>query len=217
MYVVVVGGGQVGHSLAKLLISEGHEVVLVEKDPSRYAKLSEDLGESVILGDGAELETLMDMGANRADVLVAATGADQDNLVICQMAKILYYIPKTIARVNDSRNEEMFQTLGVDATVSSTRIIGSLIEEKIDSGMAIPLLALKGGDVEIFQTQLGTDSPILDKKISKLKLPPDCNIIAILRNNDIIVPRGDSTFHSGDTVIALTKKDGKEAFRKMFM
>lgn len=217
MYVVVVGGGQVGHSLAKLLLSEGHEVVLVEKDPARYAKLSEDLGESVILGDGAELETLMDMGANRADVLVAATGADQDNLVICQMAKILYYIPKTIARVNDSRNEEMFQTLGVDATVSSTRIIGSLIEEKIDSGMAIPLLALKGGDVEIFQTQLPTDSPILDKKISKLKLPPDCNIIAILRNNDIIVPRGDTIFQSGDTVIALTKKEGKAAFRKMFM
>lgn len=144
MYVIVVGGGQVGINLLKLLQAEGHEVLLVEKESGRYSQLVEELGESVILGDGTELGTLMDTGANRADVLVAATGADQDNLIICQMAKILYYIPKTIARVNDPKNEEMFQTLGVDATVSATRIIGSLIEEKIDPGLAIPLMALKG-------------------------------------------------------------------------
>lgn len=159
MYVIVIGGGQVGHSLARLLMAEKHEVLLVEKDPARYAKLSEELGEAVILGDGAELDILTDMGVNRANVLVAVTGMDQDNLIVCQLAKILYLIPKTIARVNDPKNEEIFQSLGVDATVSSTRIIGSLIEEKIDAGMFIPLLALRGGEVEIFQTQLSSDSP----------------------------------------------------------
>ncbi len=216
MYVIVVGGGQVGINLLKLLQAEGHEVLLVEKEPGRYNQLVEELGEAVILGDGTELDTLMDTGANRADVLVAATGADQDNLIICQMAKILYYIPKTIARVNDPKNEEMFQTLGVDATVSATRIIGSLIEEKIDPGMAIPLMALKG-EVEIFQTQLAADSVLVDKKISKLKLPEDCIIVAVLRENDVIIPRGDTVLQANDTLITLAKKEGKEAFTKLFL
>ncbi|HKZ22486.1 MAG TPA: TrkA C-terminal domain-containing protein, partial [candidate division Zixibacteria bacterium] len=141
---------------------------------------------------------------------------DQDNLIICQMAKILYYIPKTIARVNDPKNEEMFQTLGVDSTVSATRIIGSLIEEKIDPGLAIPLMALKGG-VELFQTQLSADSMLIDKKIAKLKLPEDFIIVAILRGNDVVIPKGDTILQANDTVMALAKKEGKEAFQKLFL
>src|SRR3989304_3468875 len=153
---------------------------------------------------------------NRANVLIAATGADQDNLIICQTAKILYLIPKTIARVNDPKNEELFQTLGVDATVSSTRIIGSLIEEKIDPGMAIPLMALKG-EVEIFQTELEADSPLMQKKLSKLKLPEDVIIFAAIRGNEVIIPKGDTVFEEGDKILALTKKEGKEEFRKLFL
>jgi len=159
----------------------------------------------------------MDMGANRADVLVAVTGMDQDNLVICQMAKILYLIPRTIARVNDPKNEEIFQSLEVDATVSSTRIIGSLIEEKIDAGMFIPLLALKGGEVEIFQTQLSSDSTLIDKKISKLTLPQNCIIIAALRENQIIIPKGDTILKENDTIITLVGKDAKDTFKKLFL
>ena len=216
MYVVVVGGGQVGVNLTKLLLAEGKEVLLVEKDPKRYAQLADEFGENVILGDGTELGTLMDTGANRADVLIAATGADQDNLIICQTAKILYLIPKTIARVNDPRNEELFQTLGVDATVSSTRIIGSLIEEKIDPGMAIPLMALKG-EVEIFQTELEADSPLLQKKLSKLKLPEDVIIFAAIRGNEVVIPKGDTLFEEGDKLMVLAKKEGKEEFKKLFL
>jgi trk system potassium uptake protein TrkA len=217
MYVIIVGGGQVGYSLARMLISEKHEVLLVEKDSQRYNKLSEELGEQVILGDGTELDTLMDMGVNRADVLAAVTGTDQDNLIICQMAKILYLIPRTIARVNDPQNEEVFQNLGVDATVSSTRIIGSLIEEKIDAGMLIPLLALRGGEVEIFQTQLSPDSLLVNKKISKLSLPQDCIIIAALRENQVIIPKGDTVLMENDTIITLVGKEGKEIFKKLFL
>jgi trk system potassium uptake protein TrkA len=217
MYVIIVGGGQLGYSLTKLLIKEGHEVLLVEKNPSRHAQLTEELGESILLGDGSELSTLMDMGTNRADVLVAVTGKDQDNLVICQMAKILYLIPKTIAKVNDPKNEELFQTLGVDATVSGTRIIASLIEEKIDAGMIIPILDFKGGNVEIFKTELSSDSPLVDKKISKLKLPDDCNIIAALRGDEVIIPRGDTVLKQGDALIILIGKQGKESFKKLFL
>ncbi len=217
MYIIIVGGGDLGLSLTRLLQEEGHEVVLVEKDPARYAKLSDEMGEAVIMGDGAELGTLLDMGANRADVLVAVTGTDQDNLVICQLAKLIYLIPRTIAKVNDPRNEELFSSLGVDATVSSTKIIASLIEEKIDAGMAIPLLAFKEGGVEIFKTQLSKESSLINKKISKLKLPKDCIIIAGLRENKVIIPKGDTVFREGDTIIILIKKEGKEAFKRLFL
>lgn len=217
MYVIVVGGGQVGVNLTKLLQSEGHEVLLVEKDPGRYYKLADELGELVIQGDGTELASLMDMGANRADVLAAVTGADQDNLVICQMAKILYFIPKTIARVNDPKNEELFQQLGVDATVSSTRLIGNLIEEKIDTGMAIPLLAFGKGQVEIFKTEIGADSPLARKKISKVKLPEDCIIMAVLRGNEVIIPKGETQLKENDILITLASLEAKEEFRKLFM
>jgi trk system potassium uptake protein TrkA len=217
MYVIIVGGGQIGLNLTKLLLGEGHEVLLVEKDPGRYAKLADELGEAVIQGDGGDLASLMDTGANRADVLAAVTGADQDNLIICQMAKSLYLIPRTIARVNNPKNEEIFQSLGVDATVSSTRIIGALIEEKIDAGMAIPLLALKGGSVEIFQTQLGEDSPFIGRKIAKIKLPEECIIMALLRGEQVIIPKGDTVLQEKDVLITLTSKEAKEEFRKLFL
>jgi trk system potassium uptake protein TrkA len=217
MYIIVAGGGDVGLSLTRLLQEEGHEAVLVEKDPARYAKLSEELGEAAILGDAAELGTLMDMGANRADVLVAVTGTDQDNLVICQLAKLIYLIPRTIAKVNDPKNEELFSSLGVDATVSSTGIIASLIEEKIDAGMAIPLLAFKECGVEIFKTQLSTESAIIHKKISKLDLPKDLIIIAAMRGSQVIIPKGDTEFLPGDTVIMLIREERKEEFKKLFL
>jgi trk system potassium uptake protein TrkA len=217
MYIIIVGGGDVGLSLTRLLQEEGHEVLLVEKDPTRFAKLSEDLGESVVLGDGAELGTLLDMGANRADVLVSVTGTDQDNLVICQLAKLIYLIPRTIAKVNDPRNEELFSSAGVDATVSSTRIIASLIEEKIDAGMTIPILAFKEGGVEIFKSELSKESSLINRKISKLKLPDECNIIAILRGSNVIIPRGDTVFRAGDEVFVLIRKEKKEAFKRLFL
>jgi trk system potassium uptake protein TrkA len=217
MYIIIVGGGDVGLSLTRLLQDQGHEVVLVEKDPTRYAKLSDDLGEAVIPGDGAELGILLDLGANRADVLVAVTGTDQDNLVICQLAKLIYLIPRTIAVVNDPKNEELFSSLGVDATVSSTGIIASLIEEKIDAGMAIPLLAFKECGLEIFKTQLSTESSIIKKKISQLNLPKDLNIIAALRGSQVIIPRGDTVFLPGDTIIMLIKEENKEAFKRLFL
>ncbi|MDI6782621.1 MAG: TrkA family potassium uptake protein [bacterium] len=216
MYIVVVGGGKVGYNLTKVLLAEGHEVLVVEKDPARYAKLSEELGETVMLGDGAELETLKVMGTNRADVLVATTGSDEDNLIICQMAKIVYFIPKTIARVNDPKNEEVMQMLGIDVTVNSTRIINTLIEEKVDSGMLIPLLSLKGGNVEIVKTDLSKESPVVNQPIMKIQLPKDCILIAVIREKAVIIPKGDTVLKSGDTIIAILPPASREPFRELF-
>jgi trk system potassium uptake protein TrkA len=217
MYIIVVGGGDLGLSLVKFLLDEGHEVVVVEKDPSRFAKISEELGESAILGDGAELGTMLDMGANRADVLVAVTGTDQDNLIICQLAKLIYLIPRTIAKINDPKNEELFSSLGVDATVSSTKTISSLIEEKIDAGMTIPILAFKEGGVEIFKSTLSKDSSLLNRKISKIKLPAECIIIGILRGNEVVIPRGDTVFREEDEIFVLIRKEKREAFKRLFL
>ena len=217
MYIIVVGGGDLGLSLAKFLIEEKHEVVVVEKDPARFAKISEELGESAILGDGAELGTMLDMGANRADVLVAVTGTDQDNLIICQLAKLIYLIPRTIAKINDPKNEELFSSLGVDTTVSSTKTIASLIEEKIDAGMTIPILAFKEGGVEIFKSTLSKESSLINRKISKIKLPDECIIIAILRGNEVIIPRGDTVFRDSDDIFVLIRKEKREAFKRLFL
>jgi trk system potassium uptake protein TrkA len=217
MYIIVVGGGDLGLSLVKFLLDEGHEVVVVEKDPSRFAKISEELGESAILGDGAELGTMLDMGANRADVLVAVTGTDQDNLIICQLAKLIYLIPRTIAKINDPKNEELFSSLGVDATVSSTKTISSLIEEKIDAGMTIPILAFKEGGVEIFKSTLSKDSSLLNRKISKIKLPAECIIIGILRGNEVVIPRGDTVFREEDEIFVLIRKEKRVAFKRLFL
>ncbi len=137
--------------------------------------------------------------------------------MICQLAKLIYLIPRTIAKVNDPKNEELFSSLGVDATVSSTGIIASLIEEKIDAGMAIPLLAFKEGGVEIFKTQLSKESSLISKKISKLEVPKDCIIIAALRGNEVIIPKGDTVFQEGDTIIMLIRKESKEEFKRLFL
>ncbi|MCX7918390.1 MAG: NAD-binding protein [bacterium] len=216
MYVIVVGGGKVGYNLTKVLLAEGHEVLLVEKDPARYTKLNEELGETVILGDGAELETLKVTGMNRADVLVAVTGSDEDNLIICQMAKIVYFIPKTIARVNDPKNEEIMQMLGIDVTVNSTRIINTLIEEKVDSSMVIPLLSLQGGNVEIVKIELSKDAPVVNKQIQKIQLPNDCILIAVIRERTVVIPKGETELKPGDTIIAIIPSSSREQFRELF-
>lgn len=143
MYIIVAGGGKVGHYLTRALIDAGHEVLLLEKDRSRADYLTEDLGEVVTWGDACEVSTMKEVGMERADVVVAVTGDDEDNLVICQMAKRKFHVPRTIARVNNPKNEDIFEMLGIDATVSSTKIIFNLIEQQIETDEIIPLALFK--------------------------------------------------------------------------
>jgi len=140
MYIIIVGAGKVGVNLATLLLAQNHEVLLIEKDRTKIPELRNLFGESVMEGAGSRVQTLKEGGANRADVVVAVTEKDEDNLVICQLAKTIFHCRRTIARVNDPRHEDVFVKLGVDATVSSTRIIDSLIEEQVQAeDMVIPL------------------------------------------------------------------------------
>jgi trk system potassium uptake protein TrkA len=216
MYIIVVGGGKVGFNLVKLLIAEGHEVLLIEKDKRKLPNLIVEFGESVLQGNGSRVQILQEGGANRADVLVAVTGQDEDNLVICQLAKNFFKCPRTIARVNDPRNEGTFSNLGINATVSSTRLIGSLIEEQVQAkDMVIPLLTLQGGDVEIIEVELSADSQVLNKPIREIQLPDGAIFISILRDAEVIIPKGETKLKPGDRVLALVKKKSEQSLREM--
>ena len=216
MYIIIVGAGKVGYHLGSLLMAEGHEVMLIEEDRSKVELLSLEFRDAIMQGNGSTVEVLKEAGANRADVLVATTGNDEDNLVICQIAKLMFLRPRTIARVNNPRNEELFTGLGVDASVSATKIINAVIQEQVKAGdMMIPLLTLKEGNIEIVEVELSRSSHIVKKKVKDLSLPPGSIFIAVIRGEEVIIPYGETEFQSEDKVLALVKRESEQALRNM--
>jgi len=215
MYLIVAGGGKVGYHLAKLLQTSEHEVLMIDNDRARYLELAREMGEGVIYGDASEAAVLRRAGANRAEVVVACTGTDEDNLITCQMAKHLFMVGRTIARVNDPNHEELFRSLGVDGTINSTRLIDALIEREVDSEMLIPLLTLGGGKLEIVQTEIGDDSPALGKLLKTLPLPKDCLIVSVVRGGEPSLPSALTVLQPGDTVVALVSPGSVEDLRQM--
>lgn len=216
MYVIVAGGGKVGFHLARMLLGAGHEALIIEKDRPRYLELTEDIGESVLFGDSSDAGVLKEAGANRADVLVACMGKDEDNLVTCQMAKHLFMVARTIARVNDPTNEELLRSLGIDATINSTRLIDALIEREVDAEMLVPLFSLGAGKLEIVQTAIPDDSPVAGKPLKSVALPKDCLIISVIRGGDPLVPAADTVLQAGDGVVVLLTAGKAESLRKVF-
>ena len=216
MYVIVVGGGKVGYYLTKQLLSEGHEVLLLEKDRRRQAMLAEQMGEVVVQGDGCEVRIMSEAGFGRADVIVAVTGDDEDNLVICQMAKRKFQTPRTVSRVNDPDNLVLFQKLGIDTTVSSTQIIFNLLDQQIETGEIIPLAALKNGNIEIVAITVSERSHVLGRNVKDLPLPGDALIISVVRADHALLPQGDVRFENGDTVIAMVAADEEPQLRHIF-
>ncbi len=216
MYVIVVGGGKVGYYLTKQLLSEGHEVLLLEKDRRRQAMLAEQMGEVVVQGDGCEVRIMSEAGFGRADVIVAVTGDDEDNLVICQMAKRKFQAPRTVSRVNDPDNLVLFQKLGIDTTVSSTQIIFNLLDQQIETGEIIPLAALKNGNIEIVAITVSERSPVLGRNVKDLPLPGDALIISVVRADHALLPQGDVRFENGDTVIAMVVAHEEPQLRHIF-
>ena len=214
MYIIVVGGGKVGYYLAKTLLSEGHEVLVVEKDRRKSERIAEDLGSIVLRGDGCEASTLAEVGTNRADVVVAVTGDDEDNLVICQMAKKKFNVPRTIARINNPKNEHIFKLLGIDATVSSTDVIMSQIEQEIPQHALVHLLRLRHTDVEIVEVMIMADSPVTGKPLRVITLPPDSVISIVVRDGKLVIPAADTVLRTGDEVIALTKVEQEANLRR---
>ena len=217
MYMIVVGGGKVGYYLTKTLIFEGYEVLLVEKNPSKVEIYRQRFGAVVVQGDGAEASTLESAGAARADVIIAVTGDDEDNLIICQVAKQRFDVGRTIARVNNPKNEDVFKRLGVDVTVSQTNVILSLIEQQIPERHFLHLMSLKHAQIAIVEASVSPNSPIAGMQLADIKLPPDCVFSAISRGPEVIVPTGQTRIEPGDEVIAVTRSSSEQALHDLLV
>jgi trk system potassium uptake protein TrkA len=207
MFVLVIGGGKVGYYLTKELIGSGHEVVLMEKDKDRATQISDEIGSVVISQDGCEGKYLAEAGANRADIVAAVTGDDEDNLVICQMAKHHFDVPKTIARVNNPKNEALFKHLGVDELISPTRMILGSIEQDIPVHELLHLAALGEGELELIEAHLQPGSPAIGRATKDLTMPEGCSLFAVIRDGKATPLRPDTILAEGDKVIAIGKAE----------
>ena len=217
MYIIVVGGGKVGFYVAWTLVEEGYEVLIIERDHEVASNISERLGTIVLEGDGADATVLARAGAGRADVVIAATGDDEDNLIVSQVAKRKFAVDRAIARVNNPKNELLFKRLGIDATVSQTNVLLHLIEQRVAVDGLTHLLTLRHDEIEIVEARVGKKSPVVGKTLAEITLPPSCVFSAITRGEDVIVPTGDTRLEIGDEVIAVTRVDRESELRRLLV
>jgi trk system potassium uptake protein TrkA len=213
MYILIGGGGEVGFYLTKGLLQQGHEVLLLEKDGRRTKQLQEELGTSVTQGDACEARVLEDVGCERANLVIAVTGDDEDNLVICQVSKARFKVPRTIARVNNPRHDELFNRLGIDVTVSPTRTILHMIEAEIPHRAVVPLMTLTKAGLQFVEVTVPDDSPAADKTLQSLQLPHTVNLALVVRGDETITPTGETVIQPDDRVFALVTDDGEAALR----
>jgi trk system potassium uptake protein len=207
MFVLVVGGGKVGYYLSKELVESGHEVVLMEKDRARADQIADEIGSIVIPHDGCEGKYLGEAGCARADIVAAVTGDDEDNLVICQMAKHHFDVRRTIARVNNPKNESLFKHLGVDEIISPTRMILGSIEQDIPVHELLHLAALGAGELELIEAHLQAGSPAVGRAPKDLDIPDGCSLFAMIRQGAASPLRPDTVLLEGDKVIAIGKTE----------
>lgn len=214
MYIIVVGGGKVGYYLARQLVEDGHEVLVIEKDAAKCQQIAEELGDIVLRGDGCEGVTLEAAGTGRADLFIAVTGDDEDNLVACQVAKSKFSVPRTVARISNPRNETIFKKLGIDTTVSSTAVILANIEQELPSHPLIPLLTIKGGGLEIVEVKVPPYSAMVGRRIKDLLLPQQSLIILIIDEEGVPrIPTSDMVIRAGDELVAVARRESEDALR----
>ncbi|HEX5239625.1 MAG TPA: TrkA family potassium uptake protein [Candidatus Limnocylindrales bacterium] len=217
MFVLVVGGGKVGYYLTRELLEAGHEVVLMEKDRDRANQVADEIGSIVVPHDGCEGKYLGEAGCSRADIVAAVTGDDEDNLVICQMAKHHFDVPRTIARVNNPKNEGLFRHLGVDEIISPTRMILGSIEQDIPVHELLHLAALGENELEIIEAQLSDRSPAVGKTAAQLPIPEGSALFAVVRDGVATPLRSDTVLAVGDKVIAIGKADAETELRAQLL
>jgi trk system potassium uptake protein TrkA len=201
MYVVIAGAGKVGWNLARELMAKRHEVTVIESDRSRYLTVEQELEHAIQYGDATELWVLERAGINRADLTIAVTGDDEDNLLICQLAKEKYLCERIIARVNNPRNRQYFELLGIQPAVSATDLILRLIEHEVPSYGTVHLLDLRDEQLEIIEVEVPEGSPVIGQRISEITLPEGSLIISILRQGRGFVPNAETKIENGDEVL----------------
>ena len=216
MYIIVIGGGQLGYHLTRALLAESHEVLLIENDAKTSQKLIDEMGSVALRGDGCEASVLAKAGTSRADMLVAVTGDDADNLVACQVAKHKFAVPRTIARVRNPRNESLFRKLGVDVTVSSTNLILEHIEHEMPSHPLMHLMVMHDRSLEIVEVTIPAGSSSVGQKIKNLTLPAETVLSLIVHQGQKpVIPGPDTVISADDQVIAIAPADSEESLRSI--
>jgi trk system potassium uptake protein TrkA len=218
MKVVIAGAGAVGAFVASDLREAGHDVLLIERSAALVARLRPSSEVDLFLGDACEVSTLDEAGVADADVMVAATGEDQVNLVISLLAKQEFAVPRVVARINEPRNKWLFnQTWGVDVSVSTPHLLTALIEEAVSVGALVRLLEFGGGEAHLIEVTLAEDSPAQGRTIVDLGMPRDASIVAVIRSGHVVVPRGDTLIQVGDEVLALTTPASEDAVKRILI
>jgi trk system potassium uptake protein TrkA len=213
-YVVIIGGGKVGFHLARHLIERDYEVTLVEKDPNRAIWIEQQLGSvSVMVGDGDEMAFLATTGIERANVLVAATGDDEDNLVVCQLAKSRFKVPRAIARVNTPSNVHVFSQLGVDVPVSATELLMGLIEAELSGSEIVRGVAIKASGASLVDVALPAMSELLGRPLHEIVLPEGDAIVCVVRGGKPRIPSPDLVVEAGDELIVYSTTLDVDAVR----
>jgi trk system potassium uptake protein TrkA len=215
MLAVIVGGGRGGSYLAQDLQAQGYQVKVVDRRPDVVAKLRQEIEGEVICGDGCNPQVLEQVGAAEAGLLVALAHDDEDNLVICRLAKHQFKVPRVITRVNNPRNEWLYtKAWGVDVAISQVHMTAKVIEEEIGLGELVTLLKLNRGEAALVEMRLPEAAPALGKAIRDLQLPADTVIVSIIRNGKLVIPRGDTTLQSGDEVLAVSTVKAEPALKE---
>ena len=214
MKVVISGAGSVGTFIAADLARTGHDVTVVEVDGDRVAEAlaaGEPTGVRWVTADACEVSEFARADVDKADVVAAVTGDDEDNLVISLLAKQEFGVPRVVARVNNPKNEWMFNEMwGVDVSVSTPHLLSALVEEAVSVGTLVRLLSFEGGRARLYEATLAETSPSVSKEIVDLGLPRNATVVAVLREGHVIVPRGDTLLHAADEVLVLTTPDAED-------
>ena len=218
MKVTIAGAGNVGVYIADDLTRAGHEVLLIEQDPDLVAKLRPTHDLQWFVGDACEINSLQEAGLESADVVVAATGDDEDNLVISLLAKQEFAVPRVVARVNHPKNHWLFtESWGVDVSVSTPHLLTALVEEAVSVGSLVRLFQLEGGEASLTEVTLAEDSPAAGRPIADLEVPRDATIVAVVRSSHVVVPRGDTVLQAGDEVLALVTPDSEDRVKQILI
>ncbi|MFC1992955.1 potassium channel family protein [Chloroflexota bacterium] len=214
MYIIIIGGGRVGYYLTKALLDEGHEILIVEKNEAVSRVITDELGSVCLHGDGCEAATMAEIGTVRADMLVAVTGDDEDNLIACQVAKHKFNVPRTIARIRNPRNETIFKKMGIDVTVSSTDIILEHIEEGVPTHSLTHLFPIREEGLQIVEIKIFPESSTVGKTVRDLSLPKEAKLALVIRKGGgFRVPTSNTLIRAEDRIIALTPTESEEALR----
>ena len=216
MRVAIAGAGNVGLFIANDLHATGHEVQLIEQNPAVVERAVADEGVEWFIADACEVSSLKEAGLERCAVVVAATGDDEDNLVISLLANQEFAVPRVIARVNHPKNEWMFnENWGVDLSVSTPHLITALVEEAVSVGRLVRILQFERGQARLVEVTLAEKAPVVDRSLKDIDMPRDATVVAVVRGEHVVMPRGDTTFEVGDEVLAIVTPDSEENVRRI--